>query len=607
MAVIQKLDNKTINQIAAGEVVERPSSIVKELMENSIDADATAVTIEIEGGGISLIRITDNGIGMDREDAKTAFFRHATSKISTADDLNHIQTLGFRGEALASIAAVTQIEMLTRQRGALSGCQIVNHGGQFTKISEVGCPEGTTILVRNLFYNTPARLKFLKSTRSETAAISDLLAKLILANPHISIKYISNGKTIYHSPGNDSLLNAILSVYGKDIKNQLIMINSNLENDLSISGYIGKPSLNRTNRTHQSFFVNTRFVYSTLLSQCLEEALKEQTMINQFPWCVLNIRLPAGEVDVNVHPSKTEIRFRNPLKISQILIDGIMDAIKKNPFIPEVFPASEYNEKLSAKPPVINEDRETQGLPKDLSSSSFQQTPNKDTVSEIQQSKPVYINREFQQRIFPNSGMNDIKDDNTIDAYDFTKLNVIGSVFSTFILVESDTQLYIIDQHAAHERLIYERLKESINKQQIVSQQLLPPYLLEVTHDEFIAVTDNLESFLSVGFEMEPFGGKSLLIRGIPIVLKEANIREIFNELLDRSDKTSQKLLQQEDIIKMSCKKAVKAHDRLSQQEIRDLLRDLDLKTIPPTCPHGRPIMISMSRYELEKRFKRIQ
>lgn len=593
MAVIQKLDNKTINQIAAGEVVERPSSIVKELVENSIDADARAITIEIKNGGISLIRVTDNGIGMDREDAETAFHRHATSKISSVDDLNHIQTLGFRGEALASIAAVTQMELLTRQKGTISGCQIINHGGQFVKISEVGCPEGTTILARNLFYNTPARLKFLKSARSETAAISDLLAKLILANPHISIRYINNERTIYHSPGNENLLDAIISVYGKDIKDQLVMINSNTENDLSISGYVGKPSLNRANRTHQSFYVNGRYVYSNLLSKCLEEALKEQTMINQFPWCVLNIRLPAQEVDVNVHPSKTRIRFRNPEKISKFLTDRIVGAIVKHPYIPEVFPSLEYKEKL---PPKIEVNEE-----KNM----------RDAVSEIEQSKPakhVHIKREFQEEMFPDPGMDGIKNDNTIDVYNFMKLNIIGSAFSTFILVESDTQLYIIDQHAAHERLIYEQLRESIYKQQVVSQQLLPPYLLEMTHDEFIAIMDNLESFRAVGFEIEPFGGKAFLIRGIPVILKEANIHELFNELMDGADKINQKImLQQEDIIKMSCKKAVKTHDRLSQQEIRDLLKELDLNSFPPTCPHGRPIMISMSRYELEKRFKRIQ
>ncbi|HHU49025.1 MAG: DNA mismatch repair endonuclease MutL [Caldicoprobacterales bacterium] len=591
MGVIQKLDSKTINQIAAGEVIERPSSIVKELVENSIDADATAITVEIENGGITLIRVTDNGVGMQREDAESSFQRHATSKILKADDLNHIQTLGFRGEALASIAAVTQIEMLTRPRGEISGSQIVNHGGHIIKVSEVGCPEGTTVLVRNLFYNTPARLKFLKSTRSETAAVSDLLAKLILANPQISIKYISNGKTIYHSPGNDSLFKAIISIYGKDITNQLILVEANPGHSFYVSGYIGKPSLNMANRKHQSFFVNKRYVNCSFLSQCLEEALKEQTMINRFPWCVLNIKLPVQEVDVNVHPSKTDIRFRTPLKVKQLLTAIIRDAVKNQPDIPQLFPDLGYERKEPSEV-VINEEK------------------NIEVFCKTEQEKPsrqVYIHRESQEEIFPSSGMNGEENDNTIDAYEFTKLNIIGSAFSTFILVESDKQLYIIDQHAAHERLIYEQYKESIKNQKVLSQQMLPPYILEVTHDEFIAITDNLDIFLSVGFEMEPFGGKTFLIRGLPVVLKEADVREIFNEILAHTNKANRELLlQEEDIIKISCKKAVKANDKLSQQEIRGLLKDLEQKRIPLTCPHGRPIMISMSRYELEKRFKRV-
>ncbi len=600
MAVIQKLDNKTINQIAAGEVVERPSSIVKELVENSIDADASAITVEIENGGISLIRVTDNGIGMDRVDAEISFQRHATSKISDADDLNNIHTLGFRGEALASIASVTQIEMLTRQRGAISGCQIINHGGQLEKVSEVGCPEGTTILVHNLFFNTPARLKFLKSTRSETAAISDLMAKLILANPHISIKYISNGKKVYHSPGNENLLSAIVSVYGKDIIDQLILIEENLENNLSVFGYIGKPSLNRTTRAHQSFFVNNRFINCTLLSQCLEEALKDQTMINRFPWCVINIEIPASEIDVNVHPAKTEIRFQDPIRIRHLVTETFRNAVKSNAIIPKVFPDTQYKHK---KPNEVYD----KVLVNEENFIKFNREIDKEVEVDQKSIKQVYVHKEFQEEIFSMPGINEEKNDNTIDDYEYRKLNIIGSAFSTFILVETDKQLYIIDQHAAHERLIYEQLKESINKQQVISQQLLPPYVLEVTHHEYIAISDNIEIFLTVGFEIESFGGNTFLIRGIPVVLKNANVREIFNELLDQISKVNNKfMLQQEDIIKTSCKKAVKAHDKLSQKEIRDLLRDIEDKKIPLTCPHGRPIMISMSRYELEKRFKRI-
>ena len=605
MSGIRRLDNKTINQIAAGEVVERPASIVKELVENSIDAGASAITIEIENGGTTLIRVSDNGSGMDREDAEASFQRHATSKIADAEDLNTIHTLGFRGEALASIASVTQMEMLTRPQKSVAGSQIVYHGGTMLSASEVGCPEGTTILVRNLFYNTPARLKFLKSIRSETAAISELLGKLILAMPAVSIKYISNGKTIYHSPGNDELIHAIISVYGKDTRNEVILMNENFDGGLSLSGYAGKPSLSRTNRSHQSFFVNDRYVRSPLLSQCVEDALKGWTMINHHPWCVLHIQISPEEIDVNVHPSKTEIRFRNPENVLNAVRNSFLTAMEEKPYIPNLFPAAEKQGPVAEKQDPI--------LPKQELFWKENSSPPEPIYSELEEqptAKAVYIRKERPEENLPSSGMNQEKDDNTIDAYDLMKWNMIGSVFSTFIMVETDTQLLIIDQHAAHERLLYEQFKEAISKQAVVSQQLLPPFVLEVTHDEFLAIDDNMDSFQSVGFEMESFGGKSYLIRGVPMFLKDVNLRELFHDLLDLSTRKSDRgklILQDEDIIMMSCKKAIKANDRLSEQEIKSLLKDMEHKKIPLTCPHGRPILISVSRYELEKKFKRIQ
>jgi DNA mismatch repair protein MutL len=651
--IIRKLDSFTVNQIAAGEVVERPASIVKELLENSIDADAAAITAEIEEGGIALIRVTDNGTGMDREDAETSFQRHATSKITAAEDLNSIHTLGFRGEALASISSVSQMEMITRQRGAVSGYRIINHGGRIQNASETGCPEGTTILVRNLFYNTPARLKFLKSARSETAAVSELVGKLILAHPEVSVKYISNGKIVYHSSGNGSLLSAVISVYGKETKDELVELDACLEeSSFSVAGYLGRPSLARTSRAHQSFFVNSRYIKSPLLSQCIEEAAKDQTMINHFPWCVLSIQLPSQEIDVNVHPSKTEIRFKKPETIYQSLLGCLREAISGKPYIPAVVmktgspkvvqmdaftPASSvspvtgsYNgsavspvntgfaPSIPAKTdqlreePYTAEEADKNGLMSDLSLAGNVQLQKEIPIqiSEGAQTKQVYIRNAEPEKNIPDESMNPKEDDNTINAYDFMKMNIIGSAFSTFILAESEKELYIIDQHAAHERLIYERLKESVKRQEVLSQQLLPPYVLEVTHDEYLAISDSLQNFLSIGFDMEPFGGKSFLIRGVPILIKEANIRELFHDLMDRPEyKTgnARLLLQQEDIILMSCKKAVKANDKLSAAEIRSLLRDMNQNRIPFTCPHGRPILISMSRYELEKKFKRIQ
>ena len=609
MPIIHRLDNFTINQIAAGEVVERPSSVVKELIENSIDANATAITIELGNGGSSFIRITDNGMGMEREDALVSFEPHATSKITEASDLNNIHSLGFRGEALASISSISQMEMITRQKGALSGSHIVNHGGQIISAVETGCPEGTTIIVQNIFYNTPARLKFLKSARSETAAISELVAKLILAHPEISIKYISNDKAIYHSPGNAQLLSAIISIYGRDTRDDLIYIEKSLgEERLSISGYIGKPSLARINRNHQSFFVNGRYIKSMLLSRCVEEATKNQTMINHFPWCVLSITLPPQEVDVNVHPSKTEIRFRNEEEIYNQILEWLQVAVDEKPYIPAI---NTSNTPQQNQP--IDEVKVEQVQLGSYNKYSSIEQPIDNYVPHMEAiSKPIYIQRQDkeEEKSIPYSGMKDQDDVNTINTYDFTKMKIIGSVFSTYIMVESDAELYIIDQHAAHERLVYESIKKTIGDQTALGQQLLPPYILEVTHDEYITISDSLDTFVSIGFDMEPFGGKSFIIRGIPIVLKAANIRELFHDLLDQLEYKQGNVrvtLQEEDIIMMSCKKAVKANDKLTDEEIRSLLKDLSLHKIPFTCPHGRPILVSMNQYELEKKFKRIQ
>ena len=628
MPIIHKLDHFIVNQIAAGEVVERPASIVKELMENSIDADAKAITLEAENGGISFLRVTDNGTGMEEEDAKVSFQRHATSKISDADDLSNIQTLGFRGEALASICSVSQMEMMTRQRNALSGYRLVNHGGEMIRVEEAGCPEGTTILVRNLFYNAPARLKFLKSPRSETAAISELTAKLILAHPEISFKYISNGKIIYHSPGTNCLLDAILTIYGKDVKNELIAIDAKpAGSSLSVSGYVGKPSLARTNRSHQSFFVNGRYIKSPLLSQCVEEAARDQTMINHFPWCVLSIHLPSRDIDVNVHPSKTEIRFRDQKEIYQLLLKYLKGFLEEKPYIPSVNVQENQPEsvQLDALPSVSSSSFSDMDSPDaDHSEPDHSTTVSKDgesaaeDLSQMQKdiplqmkeemaSRPMYIRKEEED--LRTSGMNAGKDDNPMDACRFMKMNIIGSAFSTFILAETDTNLYIIDQHAAHERLLYEKFKDAIQKQEVLSQQLSPPYVLEVTHDEYLVLSESLQNLSSVGFDMEPFGGKSFLVRAVPVLVKESGIRDLFRELLDQPDYkagNTRLLLQKEDIIRMSCKKAVKANDKLSENEIRSLLRDLSRKKIPLTCPHGRPILITISRYELEKKFKRI-
>ncbi len=541
---------------------------------------------------------------MDKDDAEAAFLRHATSKIKSMEDLKNIITLGFRGEALSSIAAVSQIELMTRQPGSMSGYNVINHGGKLIQAREIGCPEGTTIVVRNLFYNTPARLKFLNSTRSETAAISDLIAKLIMANPMVSIRYLNNDKTIYHSPGDDQLINCIISIYGKDIKNELIPVKVELD-ELSITGYIGKPTITRANRTHQSFFVNGRYIKDNMLTRCVEEALKDWMMVNRFPWCVLHIEIQPEKVDVNVHPSKTEIRFRDPQVIRYILTNSLKKIIEKQPYIPRVFSST----KIMTKDEFSENNSDCEKQIKDYSQGESASNPFIE-LKEEPVIKKVNIRREIQEDIFSETGMNGKKEDNTIDVYSLRKWNVIGSAFSSFVLIETDTQLYIVDQHAAHERLLFEKLKTSIQNQKVVSQLMLPPYVLEVTNDEFIYITENINIFHSAGFEVEPFGGKSFLIRGRPLALKEVNIGELFRELLDLYNNRKGQgkyILREDDIVKLACKKAVKANDKLSPNELKQLMRDIEDKKIPLTCPHGRPILISISKYELEKRFKRIQ
>ncbi len=629
MPRIHHLDNITVNQIAAGEVIERPASVVKELIENSIDAGCTAVTVETDEGGTGFIRITDNGSGMEPADALLSFERHATSKINHSSDLHHILSLGFRGEALASIAAVSKMEMITRTKGELSGFRILNHGGEITLAQETGCPEGTTLIVSNLFYNTPARLKFLKSIRSETAAISDLVAKLIMAHAEISFKYIHHNKIIYHSPGNGILQDAIFSVYGKEVRHGVIEVEKQAEEQkLHLWGQLGKPALARFNRNHQSFFVNGRYIKSLLLSSCLEEAYKTRILINQYPWAVLHLELPPHEIDINVHPAKTEIRFKHEEAVYRMLLAWFQETIEGNPFIPsssdgetkEEMSSSDVTFHISKTPAAIQNASDqvaffrsaiTQDpiLSDNRNQPPFQHERN-DPESSILQVHSDEEDYEIEDKKPFDSGMKEENIDNTIHALEITAGKIIGSAFSTYIIVERESSLYILDQHAAHERYLYEQLKEMIDAQNAVSQQLLPPFVLEVTHSEYTLILDHMKLFANIGFEIEPFGGSAFLIRGVPILLKEIGIREFFHRLTDTAmngGETTKSMLQQEDIIRMSCKMAVKGNQPLAEAEILGLLRDLKSKKIPWTCPHGRPIMIYMTRYELEKKFKRVQ
>jgi DNA mismatch repair protein MutL len=607
---INILDEFTINQIAAGEVVERPASVVKELVENSIDASSSAITIEIKDGGIPFIRVTDNGEGMDQQDARLCFERHATSKIKSSDDLYEIRSLGFRGEALASIAAVSQVEIFTRPRNSLSGTHVINHGGNVISVQEVGCPEGTTVIVRNIFYNAPARLKFLKAPRTEAAYISDLVAKLILAHPEISFRYINNGKAVYHSPGNGDLLSAIISVYGRDVREQVIKIDrSDDKSGLSIYGYLGRPSLARMNRNHQSFFVNGRYVKSPLLSRSLEDAHRSYLPLHHFPWAVLHISIPASQVDVNVHPAKTEIRFRQEEEVYSLIFQWVREALDAHPYIPDI---KHEDIQEASHPDAPNQD----GKEIDQVDVSCQELKLKQEqvsfLTRPEQVRHVYVyddRFEQQEKKYASEGLDRKIYEHNING--LVNFKIVGRIFSTYVIVESEDSVFFIDQHAAHERLIYEQLKRSMAQHSMASQQLLPPVVIQLSHDEHILLQEALEAFKSLGFELEPFGGNAWAVRGIPAVVSGASIKELFYNVLDQwkgeRDAHLSIAFKPHDIMKIACKHAVKARDPLSDREILSLLNDIQDKKIPLTCPHGRPIVVTITKYELEKKFKRIQ
>ena len=615
------LDENTINKIAAGEVVERPSSIVKELVENSIDAGSTAITIEIRDGGKSYIRVADNGRGMSFQDARLSFERHATSKISSADDLQSIATLGFRGEALASIAAVTHLEMITREKDSVSGIHIVNHGGKIVSQKEIGCPEGTTIITKNLFFNTPARLKFLKSTRTETAHISDLMGKLILAHPEISFRYINNGKTIYYSTGDGDLKNAILSVYGKDVVDQLIPVEP-VDNHAGIKlwGYLGKPSLARKNRNFQSFYINGRYIKSSLLAEAIEAAYKPYLTVNLFPWVVLHIEIEPSAIDVNVHPTKIEVRFREEEQVKQYIQQHITKILQDNPYIPILREDSISSLTINDNTRTTIDDVENSeqlevfsSISTDSSSFSFDKPSRNIYIVDSHKSSSSYIESKKPKRNYQNldaASMNDRYQDNNINRNMAIPLKIVGKIFSTYVVVEGKEECFLVDQHAAHERLLFEKYKKMLSEQSVMTQQLLPPVIIEVTHTEQIIINESMDLFKSLGFEIENFGGRAYAIRGVPMVLGDSNVKEFFRELLDNVEeykKGTSYNLKIDDIIQMSCKAAVKAGDKLSEREILALLRDLIDNKVPMTCPHGRPIMISITKKQLERTFKRIQ
>ena len=665
MQHIQVLDQVTIDKIAAGEVIERPASIVKELVENAIDAGATHVTIEIEEGGISLIRITDDGSGIMKEDIRNAFLRHSTSKIHNVEDLLHITSLGFRGEALSSIAAVTKVEVITKTKEAILGTRYVIEGGQELSLDEAGASDGTTFIIRQLFYNVPARRKFLKTAMTEAGHVQDLLIRLALSHPEVAFRFLNNNQEKLRTSGSGKLKDVIYNIYGRDVASNLLELDYR-QGGIYITGYLGKPLITRGNRNFETFFVNGRYVKSTMISRAVEDAYKDFMMQHKFPFVVLHFQVDTETVDVNVHPTKMELRFQN----QQEVYKTVFEAIHRQLLEPELIPQVEVPEPLTSP---VQEKKKTPSpdlklvrrvMPSDSKEAavSIATTPidsAAQTVPEPVKEEPHnedYFIRKMRERVMSYHNRNssaEVKDQKKIFRLEEQKKRIqtsvreattykinetpvvqkkpeqlnlfeekllkrevraeyrlIGQVFDTYWLVQFQDNLYIIDQHAAHERVLYERTLKEMKNREFTSQYLSPPIILTLSMQEAELLKTHKERFERIGFEIEPFGGEEYAIRAVPANLFSIAKKELFMEMLDNlADGLSTNMtpdIIDEKVASMSCKAAVKGNNRLSAQEVDALIGELLELENPYHCPHGRPTIIAMSKKELEKKFKRI-
>lgn len=606
MSEIALLSQETIDKIAAGEVIERPSSVVKELVENAIDAGATAITVEIKEGGISFIRITDNGCGIEQKEVPLAFLRHSTSKIRSAEDLLCVHSLGFRGEALSSIAAVSRVELITKTAAALTGTRYLIEGSKEISVEEIGAPEGTTFLVRDLFFNTPARRKFLKTAQTEGTYISDMLEKLALSHPDISFKYINNNQTRLHTSGNGNKKDLIYHIYGREIAASLLEVNYEGE-FFSLSGYIGKPVINRGNRNYENYFINGRYIKSTILSKAIEDAYKSFLMQHQYPFTVLYFTFPGETLDVNVHPTKMELRFDHNQEIYKALCDEIYAVLSHKELIPEV-PVEE--KKSAAKPVHIYKEPIPEPFEKRRINEIRQpQEPKTYIREEVLPLKPLPPKKEPQKEESQKQiSLEDVSPAFMTEAAR-KKYHIIGQLFQTYWLIEYEDKLYIIDQHAAHEKVLYERTMARLKEKDLTSQAISPPIVLSLDAKEEEMLDKYREEICRLGYEVEPFGGREYMISAVPDNLYHIDMKDLFIEMLDdfsdMSGKQTPELIL-EKVASMSCKAAVKGNDKLSLAEINALIDELLTLENPFNCPHGRPTIISMSKYEIEKKFKRI-
>lgn len=697
MSKIQVLDQITIDKIAAGEVIERPASVVKELAENAIDAGATAVTVEIKEGGITFMRIADNGIGIDKEDVRAAFLRHSTSKIRSAEDLAHISSLGFRGEALSSIAAVSQVELLTKTKEAEFGVRYKIAGGKEESLEDAGAPDGTTFLIRQLFYNTPARRKFLKTAMTEASHVGDLVTRLALSHPEVSFRFINNGQVKLHTSGNGNLKDVIYHIYGREIASNLIEVDFERKG-IHITGYLGKPLISRGNRNFENYFVDGRYIKSSIISKAIEDGYKDFTMQHKYPFVVLYLDVDTEHVDANVHPTKMDVRFNNQQEIYNTLFAAVDDGLHERELIPEV---TLDDIKIPEKPKELknNLPEEPKESKKDLPKKSETEHTGEQSTSlpspQNEDEKLQYFMNEMRKRVYSyHEALHENKQEITPDfsntdacnqqknvpvTYSYKpqknmpapdtykpqksvqaqssyepqqnvqaqgsqiaespnytakrvpaekpqQLNffeekllepqakaehkIIGQVFDTYWLVEFHDNLYIIDQHAAHERVLYEQTLKGMKTREFTSQLISPPIILNLSMQEAELLRLYMDQFTRIGFEIEEFGQDSYAVRAVPdnlfSIAKKELLMEMIDSLSDEINRNAPSNLIDEKIASMSCKAAVKGNMRLSAAEVDTLITELLSLDNPYHCPHGRPTIIAMSRRELEKKFKRI-
>lgn len=667
MPEIQLLDQATINQIAAGEVIDRPSSVVKELLENAIDAKATAITVEIKDGGISFIRITDNGCGIEKDQVRKAFLRHATSKLHTIDDLLDIGSLGFRGEALSSIAAIAQVELISKPPEAMLGISYQIEDGEEKSLTQIGAPDGTTILVRNLFYHVPARKKFLKTAATEGNYINQLMENMAMLRPDISMRFINGGQNKLYTSGNGRLKDLIYTIYGREISSNVLEINYECPL-FAVTGYIGKPIISRGNRTFENYYINGRFVKSRLIAAAIEQAYKPFMMQHRYPFTVLHIKIKPELIDVNVHPAKMEVRFQQENEIYELLAGAIENTLRGKEFIPDVSDDGKAEKKVQEKqklpepfeqrrlqaikeiippPPAEHKTQNEQKPSAEHKTQSEQKLPRNEEQPKVSSklSEPVCEYKAEKKQTIKDSdskwesasgihkriGQDVSQTVNQMPTQPEQKLEkpeqqtlftepllsekarihhrLIGQLFDTYWLIQYGNQLYIMDQHAAHEKVNYERLMEAYRKKERITQFVSPPMVISLTRAEEAILEEFKSEFERIGFTIEPYGGREYAISEIPANLYGINEKDLFLEML--SDLEDRGSMQPSELIasklaSMSCKAAIKGGQKISFKEADALVSQLLTLENPYACPHGRPTIITMTKYELEKKFKRI-